>query len=66
MAGRILRLNRTLRKIFSSIAYFMTNSGMDLRFTPNCRRIAGSWFEKFGSVAIPCAPRAISWQSHAS
>lgn len=55
VTGRRLHLNRTLKKIFSPIAYFMANNGMDLRFTLNCRRIAGSWFVKFGSVATPLA-----------
>jgi hypothetical protein len=53
MAGCILRLDGTLEKMFSPIAYFMANNGMDLRFTLNCRRIAGSWSVKFGSVATP-------------
>jgi len=53
MPGCILSPNRMLRKMISPIAYFMPNSGIDLRFTPNCRCIAGSWFVKFGSVATP-------------
>jgi len=53
MAGRILCLNRTFRKMVSPIACFMANSGMDLRFALNCRHIAGSWIMKFGSVATP-------------
>ena len=53
LPGRVFRLNRTLKRIFSPIAYFMANSGMELRFTLNCRRIARSWSVKFGSVATP-------------
>ena len=66
VTGRRVNLNRTLRKMISPIACFMANSGMDLRFTLNCRGIAESWIMKFGSVATPCASRAISWQFHTS
>lgn len=66
VTGCSFHLNRTPREIFSPIAYFMASSGMDLRFTLNCRRIPGSWSVKCGSVATPWAPQAISWQSHTS
>ena len=51
--GRKLIPNRTPRKVISPIAYFMANSGLDLRFTLNCRRAAWRW-----PVRIECVPNS--------
>lgn len=40
-------------EISSAIAFFMAQSGMDVRFTLNCLRIAEGLPLDFGSVATP-------------